>query len=87
MSIERGKDTGYRRSRAGLVVAVLILTAALLFTLAHQLHWPVVVHGVIVIALVGAAVALLFTARGWGPRTARGGDTRRREGSGHDGTR
>jgi hypothetical protein len=65
MSIERDKDDrGYRRSRAGLAVVVLVLAAALLPTLQHGTHWPIVMHGFVVIALLGAAMLLFFIARG-----------------------
>lgn len=67
MSIRRPKDTGYRRSQAALIVAVLFVAAALLFALGHQLHWPVAVHGVYVVALFAVAMILFFIVRGRQP--------------------
>jgi hypothetical protein len=64
MSIDRSKDAGYRQGRAGLVGAVLLLAAALWFGLGYQMHWPVAVHGLFVIALFGVAMLLFFAARG-----------------------
>ena len=75
MSIQRHKDTGYRRSQAALIVAVLFVTAALLFALGHQMHWPLAVHGVYVVALFGVAMILFFVIRGRRPNgSMRGGD-------------
>jgi hypothetical protein len=65
MSIERDKDDrGYRRSRAGLAVAALVLAAALLLTLEHGTHWPIAMHGFVGLALLGVAMLLFFIARG-----------------------
>jgi len=76
MTIHRDKDTGYRRSQAALIVAVLFVAAALLFALGHQLHWPAAVHGVYLIALFGVAMILFFIVRGRQPDgNTRGGDT------------
>lgn len=79
MSIARDKDPNYRRSRAALAVAVLFLAAALLVVLEHQVHWPIAVHGFVVIVLFGVAMLLFFVVRGRGSRP----DTRKSEESTH----